>query len=227
MNPESAKAIQSRIGKETEDLERPAGVRKPKPSTEGEMTSKEKTPTLALEMVDQDDTKILPEKPRHRLRKTDEHFEKVIEVVRLLNINMPLLDVLQVPTYAHYFKNILTTKQEILQFPTDHIKMTEDCSAAIANQAPNKKRDPRCPTIPGSIGVLIFKRALCDLGASLSIMPKDVFEKLCLQETEPTAMCLELADNTVRYPEAIAIDVPMKIGNHFVLVDFMILEMGE
>ncbi|XP_072150048.1 uncharacterized protein [Setaria viridis] len=58
-------------------------------------------------------------------------------------------------------------------------------------------------------------------------MPKVVFENLRLLELEPISMCLELADNTVRYPEGIAEDVPVKIGNPFVPVDFVILEMEE
>ncbi|XP_034569848.1 uncharacterized protein [Setaria viridis] len=58
-------------------------------------------------------------------------------------------------------------------------------------------------------------------------MPKAVFEKLHLLEPEPTTMCLELVNNTIRYPEGIAEDVPVKIGNHFDPIDFMILEMGE
>ncbi|KAK8447424.1 hypothetical protein SEVIR_8G070550v4 [Setaria viridis] len=92
--------------------------------------------------------------------------------------------------------------------------MTEECSAAITNEAPEKKRDPGCPTILCSIGALKFERALCDLSASE-------------RQPEPTAMCLELADNSVLYPEGIVEDVPMRIGNHFVPVDFMILKMGE
>ncbi|XP_022683465.1 uncharacterized protein LOC111257691 [Setaria italica] len=178
-------------------------------------------------MVDQDVTMILPEKPRHRLGKTDKQFEKFVEVVHRLNINMPLLDALQIPTCARYFKDILTNKRKILQFTIYHIKMTEECSDAIANQAPEKKRDPRCPTIPYSIGALLFERALCNLGASVSIMTKAMFEKLRLLEPESTTMCLELVDNTVRYPKGIVEDVPVKIRNHFIPVDFVTLEMGE
>lgn len=48
----------------------------------------------------------------------------------------------------------------------------------------------------------------------MSVMPKVVFEKLRLPEPEPTAMCLELADNSVRYPEGITEDVPVMIGDH-------------
>jgi hypothetical protein len=46
---------------------------------------------------------------------------------------MPLLDSLQVPTYSHYFKDILANKYEIATLGVDHVKMSEECSAAIAN----------------------------------------------------------------------------------------------
>ena len=73
----------------------------------------------------------------------------------------------------------------------------------------------------------MFERALCDLGASVSIMPRNVFEKLRLPEPEPTAMCLELADNSVRYPLGIAEDMPVKIGEHLVPVDFFDSRYGR
>jgi hypothetical protein len=103
--------------------------------------------------------------------------------------------------------------------------MSEECSAAIANGL-EKQKDPGCPTIPCSVGSFNFEKALCDLGASVSIMPRDVFEKLRLS-LEPTGMCLELGNNSIRYPLGIAEDVPVKVGHHFILVDFVVLEMGE
>ncbi|WVZ81484.1 LOW QUALITY PROTEIN: hypothetical protein U9M48_028857 [Paspalum notatum var. saurae] len=48
-----------------------------------------------------------------RASKTDEHFNKFIEVIKQLYIHMPLLDALQVPTYAKYFKDILANKREM------------------------------------------------------------------------------------------------------------------
>jgi hypothetical protein len=44
---------------------------------------------------------------------------------------------------------------------------------------------------------------------------------------EPTGICLELGDNSIRYPLGIAEDVPVKVGHHFIPVDFVVLEMGE
>jgi hypothetical protein len=58
-------------------------------------------------------------------------------------------------------------------------------------------------------------------------MPRDVFEKLCLPELEPTVMCLELGDNSIHYPLGIAVDVPVKVRHHFILINFMVLELGE
>jgi hypothetical protein len=57
-------------------------------------------------------------------------------------------------------------------------------------------------------------------------MPRDVFEKLRLT-MDPTGICLELGDNSIRYPLGIAEDVPVKVGHHFTPVDFVVLEMGE
>jgi hypothetical protein len=103
--------------------------------------------------------------------------------------------------------------------------MSEECSAAIANGL-EKQKDPGCPTIPCSVGSFNFEKALCDLGASVSVMPRDVFEKLRLP-MEPASICLDLGDNSIRYPLGIAEDVPVKVGNHFIPVDFVMLEMGE
>jgi hypothetical protein len=103
--------------------------------------------------------------------------------------------------------------------------MSKECSAAIANGL-EKQKDPGCPTIPCSIGSFKFEKALCDLGASVSVMPRDVFEKLRLP-LEPTGMCLEVGDNSILYPLGIAEDVPVKVGHHFIPVDFVVLEMGE
>jgi hypothetical protein len=60
----------------------------------------------------------------------------------------------------------------------------------------------------------------------MSVIPRDVFEKLRLP-LEPTGMCLELGDNSIRYPLGIAEDVPVKVRHHFIPIDFVVLEMGE
>jgi hypothetical protein len=200
--PESAKAIQTRSGKETEDPECSAGARKLKPSVGTEEFAKEEVTGIVTEEPEfempGEDTRIPQLKPRYFRGKLDNHFDKFVEVVRRLSTNMTLLDALQVPTYSRYFKNILANKYEIATLGVDHVKMSEECSASIANGL-EKQKDPGCPTIPCSVGSFKFEKALCDLGASVSVMPRDVFEKLRLP-LEPKGMCLELGDNSIRYP---------------------------
>jgi hypothetical protein len=73
--PESAKAIQTRLGKETEDPERSAGARKPKPSAEAEEYAKEEVTEIVAEEPEfempGEDTKIphrrvVKEEPRNK-----------------------------------------------------------------------------------------------------------------------------------------------------------------
>ena len=130
---------------------------------------------------------------------------------------------MQVPTYAKYLKDILNNKKPMPSAEIVH--MTEECSAAILNQPPQKKKDPGSPTIPCSIGNQTFNQALCDLGANVSVMPKVVFDKLNHAALAPTTMCLQLADQSIRHPAGIAEDVPVKIRNFLIPVDFVVLDM--
>ena len=67
-------------------------------------------------------------------------------------------------------------------------QLIEECSTAILNRLPDKKKDPGCPTITCSIGTQRFDHTLCDLGASVSIMPKVIFNKLNFTHLAPTPM---------------------------------------
>jgi hypothetical protein len=146
-----------------------------------------------------------------------------MEVTQKLYFNIPLLDAIQVPTYANYIRDILNKKRPLPS--TEVIKLTEECSAAILNKLPEKKKDQGCPTIDCSIESQYSNNALCDLGASVSVMPVAVYHKVDHSALEPTSMCLQLADQSVRYPLGIAENIPVKIWEFFVPVDFVVLYM--
>ena len=77
-----AKAIQTGSGKETEEPEHVAGVRKPKPRVEVETIIKEKAPTPTPEIITEEpefeiddiDTKILPPRPQYHKGKHEENL---------------------------------------------------------------------------------------------------------------------------------------------------------
>jgi hypothetical protein len=102
----------------------------------------------------------------------------------------------------------------------------KECSAAILDCLP-KKKDHGCPTIACSIWIQYFEHALCDLGASISVMPKVIFDKLNLTQLAPTPMMLQLVNSMVRYPAGIAEDIPGKIQGCFVLIDETIHDFLE
>ena len=130
---------------------------------------------------------------------------------------------MQVPTYAKYIKDILGNKRALCT--TEVMQLIEECSAAILNPLLGRKKDPGCPTITCSIGTQHFSNALCDLGASVSVMTKVVYDRLNHHALAPTAMCLQLADQSVRYPAGVVENILVKIRNFLVPVDFVGLDM--
>ena len=63
--------------------------------------------------------------------------------------------------------------------------------------------DPGVPMISCSIFDQSYTRALCDLGSSINIMPKVIFEQLQYPALSQTRMFVQLADSTIRHSEGI------------------------
>ncbi|GJZ62316.1 putative ribonuclease H-like domain-containing protein [Tanacetum coccineum] len=74
------------------------------------------------------------------------------------------------------------------------VTMNEMCSSVLHNKLPAKEKDPGSFTIPCQVSNLQINNALADLGASISLMPYAMYQKLGLGEPKPTRMSLELAD---------------------------------
>ena len=86
---------------------------------------------------DYHDTTALPFPERIRKLVADEQFSKFVEVIKKLYVNIPLLDAMQVPTYAKYIKDILGNKRALPT--TEDVQLTEECSATILNPLLVKK----------------------------------------------------------------------------------------
>ena len=88
-------------------------------------------------------------------------------------------------------------------------------------------KDPGSFTIPCSIGKYEFKKALCDFGASINLMPLSVVRRLSLGELIPTAITLQMADRSIARPEGVLEDVLVKVRKFIFPVDFVIKKMEE
>ena len=107
------------------------------------------------------------------------------------------------------------------------MNLTATCSAVIQRSLPSKMKDPGSFTIPYSIGKYEFKKALCDSGASINLMPLSVVHRLSLGELIPTAITLHMANRSMARLEGVLEDVLVKVGKFIFHVDFVIMKMEE
>ncbi|XP_057996598.1 uncharacterized protein LOC131175918 [Hevea brasiliensis] len=168
----------------------------------------------------------LPYPQRFQKAKLDKQFENFLEVLKKLYINIPFTDAIsQMPSYTKFLKEILSNKRRLEDYET--VALTEECSAFLQNKLPLKLKDPGSFSIPCHIGDTSIEKTLCDLGASVSLMPLSICEKLKVGDLKPTTISLPLADKSIKYPVGILENVQLKVGKFFIPVDFVVLEMEE
>jgi hypothetical protein len=148
-NPEQVFNVQTRGGKQTTDPPYPKSTTRP-PAKTPTTPATSTVPVAPAETPEKDndvegvmqeekdtarqdfhDTNFMPYPRRVRKPQVDDQFGKFIEVIQKLYVNIPLLDSMQVPTYAKYIRDILNKKKPLPT--TEIIKLTEECSAAILN----------------------------------------------------------------------------------------------
>ncbi|XP_019229601.1 PREDICTED: uncharacterized protein LOC109210612 [Nicotiana attenuata] len=140
--------------------------------------------------------------------KLDKQFEKFLDMLKQVHVNLPFTEVLsQMPAYAKFLKEILTKKRKIEE--TSVIKLTEHCSAFLRNKLPQKCGYPGSFTITCSLGTINFDKALCDSGASIHLMSLSIYKKLEKEigEIRSAPISLQLADQMTLIPEGIVEDV--------------------
>ncbi|GJY43764.1 DNA-directed DNA polymerase [Tanacetum coccineum] len=149
-----------------------------------------------------------------------------LENPKQLHINLPFIEALaQMPKYAKFIKSLLTNKARLEE--ACKITMNEKCSAVLLNKLLSKEKDPGSFTIPCDISQLHIDNAFSDLGASISLMPYTMYEKLGLGEPKATRMSLELADRSIQYSRGITKNVLIKVDKFVIPINFVILDMPE
>ncbi|XP_062085342.1 uncharacterized protein LOC133791428 [Humulus lupulus] len=198
----SLRNLEMQLGQLANDLKnRPQGSREPTSiQTEGESSKKPASEAIETGPVDTTSgqqsvpVKSIPKPPppfpqRFRKQQQDGQFRKFLDVLKQLHINIPLVEALeQMPNYVKFLKDILMKKRRLGEFET--VALTEGCSAMLKSKIPPKLKDPGSITIPCSIGGRDVGRALCDLGASINLMPMSIFKKLGIGEARPTTVTL-------------------------------------
>jgi hypothetical protein len=72
-----------------------------------------------------------------------------------------------------------------------------------------------------------IKNAICDLGASVNLMPKAMFEELGYPAISLTTMTIQLADSSIKYLEGIVENLLLNVRGSYVFADFVVLDTQE
>ncbi|XP_073308362.1 uncharacterized protein [Primulina huaijiensis] len=126
-------------------------------------------------------------------------------------------------------KVLETREKEKTQTLDEH---TATSKGKSSNTTPTPTAKPKIvipPPFPAALkkAKLDAQFALCDLGASINLMPFSMFRKLGLGEPKPTRMSLQLADRSIKYPRGVIEDVLVKVDKFILPADFVVLDMEE
>ncbi|KAL4294166.1 hypothetical protein AHAS_Ahas18G0200900 [Arachis hypogaea] len=106
----------------------------------------------------------------------DKQFSQFLEVFGNLQINIPFVEVLeQMPLYFKFVKGVLSKKKTLKGDET--VVLNKEHSAIIQSKLPRKMPDSGSFQILCTIGSTTFDKALCNLGASINLMPPVCDEK--------------------------------------------------
>ena len=207
-------AISLRSGKELEDPK----PKVPQPKDGGEVEESE-APYIPPPPF----KPPLPFPQRKAMAQTEKQFGKFLDVLKKLYINIPFTDALQqMPLYVKFLKEILSKKRKFEG--CQQVSLNQDCSALVQNKLPPKLGDPGSFCVPIEIGKCTYN-ALCDLGASVSLIPLSICKKLDLGEPKLVDMTLFMADRSTVSPTGILENIPIQVGKFFVPVDFIVLDI--
>ncbi|XP_027166293.1 uncharacterized protein LOC113766283 [Coffea eugenioides] len=154
------------------------------------------------------------EKPRKQ-----ENEKEILEVFR----NIPLLDAIkQVPKYAKFLKDLCVNKRKLRG--DERVVMGKNVSAVMQKKLPPKCANPGMFSISCRIENTKIRDAMLDLGASINVMPKNIYTYLNLGPLKETRIIIQLADRTNAYPDRLIKDVLVKVNDLVFPANFYVLD---
>ncbi|KAL0433180.1 UNVERIFIED_CONTAM: hypothetical protein Slati_2652300 [Sesamum latifolium] len=180
--------------------------------------------------VDEEHPKVFVPKPpfpeRFAKSNKEEEEKDILETLRKVEVNILLLDAIkQVPRYAKFLKEMCTNKSKLRG--NERVSMGENVSTILQSKLPPKCKDPGTFFIPCQIGNFGIENAMCDLGASINVMPFAIYESLNVGPLKETRVVLQLADRSIVYPKGVLEDVLVQINELVFPADFYVLDMME
>ena len=90
---------------------------------------------------------VLPISFPQKKRVADEQYQKFVEILKKLQMNMPFSEVLaNIPMHAKFLKCIVSSKKKLEDFAM--VSLTKECSVVVQNCLPVKIKDLESFTVP-------------------------------------------------------------------------------
>ena len=134
-----------------------------------------------------------PPFPQRLVKKIESRrYRRFITMLKKLPINIPLIDTLDIiRKYSKFIKDMVTKKKSVSFEDDDRM---QQYSAITTWSMVQKKKDLGSFTIPCTIGLVHFYKAICDLGPNIYHMALSIYKKLGLGDPKPTTMHLLMAN---------------------------------
>ena len=158
--------------------------------------------------------------------KKQEQEQEILDTFRKVEVNIPLLDAIkQIPRYAKFLKELCTGKKKLKG--NEKVHMGENVSAVLQKKLPPKCKDPGMFTVPCKIGNIKIEKAMLDLGASINVMPRSIYNLMNVGPLKETGVIIQLADRSNAYPDGVLEDILVQIDNLIFPADFYVLDMED
>jgi hypothetical protein len=210
---------------EDEEIETELSIKKKYP-TPPQTETTTNTPKVSPNSMNSTFHKIPPFPVSSSRSKKEDKEKEILEVFKKVELNIPFIDdIKQIPKYAKFLKELCTFKRAFKLKGYETVSMGGVVFAVVQKNLPFKQKDPSAFTILCVSGNASFKSILYDLGASISVMPKHVYNFLNLEPLIKTSIVIQLADRGFVYPLGVIEDVLVKIDSLVIPCNFNILDM--
>ena len=119
-----------------------------------------------------------------------------------MQVNILLLDAIkQVPKYAKFLKDLCVNKRKLRG--DERVVVKENVSVVLQRKLPPKCADPGMFSISCGIGNTKIRDAMLDLGISINVMSKSIYDSLNLEPLKETEIIIQLVDRTFAYPDGV------------------------
>ncbi|RVW88310.1 hypothetical protein CK203_038684 [Vitis vinifera] len=155
-------------------------------------------------------------------KKEIKNSSEILEVLRQVKVNIPLLDMIkQVPTYAKFLKDLCTVKRGL--HVTKKAFLIEQVSAIIQSKSPVKYKIRDVPPFQSTLEDTCGE-GFTRLGASVNLLPYSMYKQLGLGGLKPTTITLSLANRSVKIPRGVIEDVLVQVDKFYYPMDFVVLD---